>query len=124
MRTLTRWTVAAVIALMPLAAAHAAPALEPICTVSLMQWESTDRNHALLTDPALRTLIQTWEAQPHSELRIDYPAGEQGVLWANRFQAWLVAFGIPRSATRLLPVGTDPNSLTLSLQGGSGGGGA
>ena len=122
MRNLIRWTAAAVVALLPLMVAQGSPALQPICTVSLVQWESTDRNHALLSDPALRTLIQTWETQPRGYLRIEYPAGEQGVLWANRFQAWLVAFGIPRSATRLLPVGTDPNSLTLSLQGAGGGG--
>ena len=124
MRSLIRWTAGAVVALLPLLPVHAAPALQPICSISLVQWESTDRNHALLSDPALRTLIRAWEGQPGSRLRIEYPAGEQGVLWASRMQAWLVAFGIPSSATQLLPGGSDPSALTLSLQSAATGGGA
>lgn len=124
MRRLTRWTAGAAVALLPLLPVHAAPGLQPICSISLVQWESADRNHALLGDPALRTLIQAWEAQPGRRLRIEYQAGEQGVLWASRMQAWLVAFGIPRSATQLLPGGGDRNALTLSLQDAVAGGGA
>jgi hypothetical protein len=124
MRSLTRWTAGAVVALLPLLPLHAAPALQPICSISLVQWESADRNHALLSDPALRTLIQAWEVQPRRLLRIEYQAGEQGELWASRMQAWLVAFGIPRSATQLLPGGGAPNALTLSLQNAPAGGGA
>jgi hypothetical protein len=126
MRSLIRWTAGAVISLLPLwtVSAHAGAGLQPICSISLVQWESTDRNRALLGDPALRTLIQAWEAQRGSRLRIEYQAGEQGELWASRMQAWLVAFGVPRSATQLSPGGGDPNALTLSLQGAKAGGGA
>jgi hypothetical protein len=126
MRSLILWTVLAVIPLVPLlsASAQAGPSLQPICSISLVQWEGTDRNHALLSDPALRTLVQAWEAQPGSRLRIEYQAGEQGELWASRMQAWLVAFGIPRSSTQLSPGGGGANALTLSLQKASAGGGA
>jgi len=126
MRSLICWTAGAVLSLLPLfaASAQAAPVLQPICSVSLVQWDSTDRNHALLGDPALRTLVQAWEKQPGSRLRIEYHAGEQGDLWASRMQAWLVAFGIPRSATQLSPGGSDSSALTLSLQDVRAGGGA
>lgn len=122
MRSLIGWTAAAVVFLLPWIPASAAPALQPDCAVSLAQWESPERNRELLADPALRTLIQSWESHPGARLLIEYPAGEQGELWASRMQAWLSAFGIPREATRLLPGGGDPNSLSLSLQDAAGGG--
>lgn len=120
MSSLIRAALAALL-MFPLLSAYAESGLQPICTISLTEWESPDRTHALLSDPALRTLVQAWEAQPGNLLRIEYPAGEQGELWASRMQAWLVTFGIPRAAVQLQPGGS-PNALALSLQPGQGGG--
>lgn len=116
MRSQIRWVAVVVVMFLSMStASFAASKLHPICTISLSQWENPNRNQTLLDDPALRTLIQSWEGKPGTRLLITYQAGEQGELWASRFQAWLVAYGIPREATRLSPVGNDSNSLTLSL---------
>lgn len=122
MRRLIRLMALAIAFLLPALSAQAGSTLQPTCTISLAQWEAPNRNQALLSDPALRTLVQGWEAQPGSRLRIEYPPGEQGELWANRLRAWLVAFGIPGSAIQVLPGGNESNALALSLRSGAGGG--
>lgn len=105
----------------PGARADSVPLESPTCNISLAQWESPDRSRTLLAEPALRRLLQTFHDQPKSRLRIEYPGGEQGVIWGNRMMDWLVAFGIPRQAMILFPGGSDMSTLALSLQSSQGG---
>ncbi|AOV17545.1 hypothetical protein BJI67_11160 [Acidihalobacter aeolianus] len=93
----------------------------PTCDISAAQWESPDRSQTLLGDPALRRLLQAWAAQPGMRVNIEYPGGEQGVIWANRMVGWLVAFGVPKQAITLFPGAGGGNVLALSLRPSRGG---
>lgn len=95
--------------------------LSPTCDISAAQWESPDRSQTLLGDPALRRLLQAWVAQPDMRVNIEYPGGEQGVIWANRMVGWLVAFGVPKQAITLFPGAGGTNALALSLLPARGG---
>lgn len=103
------------------AQADSAPLVMPTCNISQSQWESPDRSRTLLADPALRRLLQAWSAQPSAHLSIEYPGGEQGVIWANRLVGWLVAYGVPGRAISLFPGSSNMNTLALSLKTSGGG---
>ena len=58
-------------------------------------WARPRSGEALLSLPALQNLLRDFDANPRSTIEIRYPGGEEGVLWAEELQDWLVAFGVP-----------------------------
>lgn len=106
----------------PVLAANSGLSATPTCNISQSEWESPNRSQALLSDPALRQLLQAWSKHPKARLRVEYPGGEQGVIWANRLTGWLVAFGVPKQKIALFPGESDAHTLALSLQSSRAGG--
>lgn len=103
-------------AVTPVLAANNGLVATPTCNISQSEWESPNRSQTLLADPALRQLLQVWSKHPKARLRVEYPGGEQGVIWANRLTGWLVAFGVPHKKIALFPGESDTHTLALSLQ--------
>ena len=58
-------------------------------------WARPRSGDALLALPALQDLMRDFAANPDATIEIRYPGGEEGVLWAQELQDWLVALGIP-----------------------------
>lgn len=69
--------------------------VQPWCSITPLQWQSPDHNRALLSDPALRSLLKSWIQDPSQTIRISFPPGPDGDLWAARFSSWLTSFGVP-----------------------------
>ncbi len=58
-------------------------------------WARPRSGEALLALPAVQSLLRDFDANPRATIEIRYPGGEEGVLWAEELQDWLVAFGVP-----------------------------
>ena len=90
--------------------------LQLICSITLVQWQSPDHDRIMLDDPALRDLIRAWMSHDLKQgILLTYPAGESGALWARRFRAWLVSFGVPRRFVQLHTGDPGASSLNLTL---------
>ena len=58
-------------------------------------WARPRSGEALLALPAVQDLLREFDANPEAMIEIRYPGGEEGVLWAQELQDWLVALGVP-----------------------------
>lgn len=58
-------------------------------------WARPRSGDTLLALPALQKLLRDFDATAGATIEIRYPGGEEGVLWAEELQDWLVALGVP-----------------------------
>lgn len=58
-------------------------------------WARPRSGDSLLVLPALQSLLRDYDANLNATIEIRYPGGEEGVLWAQELQDWLVALGVP-----------------------------
>ncbi len=83
--------------------------------LSAEQW-ARPRNGIAVADMApLREAVDALSAQPGSGLRIRYPGGEEGQLWAYELRAWLVTLGVPSARQELQPGSGDAGRIELEL---------
>lgn len=78
------------------AAADGLPGLQPQprqWVLSADAWARPRHGDELVREPALREAVAAAAEDGH--LLIRYPAGEEGVLWAQELKSWLVALGLP-----------------------------
>jgi len=57
----------------------------------------------LLKFPPLAGAIEQLRVQPEAYLLIHYPGGDEGTLWVNELQSWLVALGVASTQMELIP---------------------
>ena len=76
---------------------------ETAWTVTSAEWAQPRHGEWLVAHPALSAALNTLQQSPHSVLRLRYPGGDEGVLWAEELQAWLVALGLESERIEKLP---------------------
>lgn len=76
---------------------------EPVWTLSAAEWARPRQGEWLVAHPALSAAIGSLQQSPASQLQLRYPGGDEGVLWAEELQAWLVALGVESARIELLP---------------------
>jgi len=57
----------------------------------------------LLSFPPLVLAVGQLRVHPDAHLRIHYPGGDEGTLWVNELQSWLVALGVSSEQMELIP---------------------
>jgi len=57
----------------------------------------------LLSFPPLALAIGQLRIHPDAHLLIHYPGGDEGSLWVNELQSWLVALGVSSELMELIP---------------------
>jgi hypothetical protein len=62
--------------------------------ISASEWARPRHGDWLVRQPALAAAIEQLQQDPKAHLQIHYPGGDEGVLWADELQAWLVALGV------------------------------
>ncbi len=57
----------------------------------------------LLSFPPLVLAVGQLRVHPGAHLLIHYPGGDEGTLWVNELQSWLVALGVSSEQMELIP---------------------
>lgn len=71
--------------------------------ITASEWARPRHGDWLVRQPALAAAIEQLQQSPTSRLQIHYPGGDEGVLWAEELQAWLVALGVVSERIERLP---------------------
>jgi hypothetical protein len=82
--------------------------------LSALEWSRPRHGEWLVRQPALAAAVTALQ-QPGTRLLIRYPGGDEGVLWAEELQAWLVALGIPSSRIERLPGSGGADRIQLEV---------
>ncbi len=91
----------------------AAGAAEPVGEITAAQWDRPRSGDFVTGIPALREALQAVDRPAGRHLRIRYPGGEQGLLWAEELRGWLVALGLGSSRIHIAPGAPRPDVLEL-----------
>lgn len=71
--------------------------------ISAVEWARPRHGDWLVRQPAMVAAIDQLQQTPASRLQIRYPGGDEGVLWAEELQSWLVALGVESDRIERIP---------------------
>lgn len=71
--------------------------------ITASEWARPRHGDWLVSQPALTAAIEQFQHTPNARLEIRYPGGDEGVLWAEELQAWLVALGVASDRIERVP---------------------
>ena len=77
------------------------------------EWARPRTAETLIRHPALSETVQRLMENDATRLRIHYPGGDEGNLWALEIRAWLVALGIDSGRVELAPGGPRNDAVLL-----------
>lgn len=83
--------------------------------ISALEWAQPRHGEWLVRHPVLAEAVDELQQQPQSQLQIRYPGGDEGVLWAEELQAWLVALGVPSSRIERVPGSSIAGMIQLDI---------
>lgn len=86
-----------------------------VIELSAETWARPHTGASLATMPALQQVVMALDAAGANRLRVRYPGGEEGSLWASELQAWLVALGVSGQRIELVPGGVSAAGLRLEI---------
>lgn len=77
-------------------------------------WARPRSGKAVLAMPPVRAAVQGLIRMPGSHLLIRYPGGDEGSIWAEELQSWLISLGIEPTLIEIRP-GSTPEQIELQL---------
>jgi hypothetical protein len=83
--------------------------------ISALEWSQPRHGEWLVRQPALSGAVAALQQRPEAHLLIRYPGGDEGVLWAEELQAWLVALGIASSRIERIPGSGGADRIQLEV---------
>ena len=79
------------------------------------EWSVPKQTATLLAMPAISKSMQKLQNNEHSILKIKYPGGDEGTLWANELRSWLVALGLSSKRIELVPGSAISTTIELEV---------
>ncbi|MEN8168794.1 MAG: hypothetical protein ABFS08_01050 [Pseudomonadota bacterium] len=76
---------------------------ETTWALSAADWARPRHGEWLAAHPSLLAALDKLQQSPQSVLQLRYPGGDDGVLWVEELQAWLVALGLESERIETLP---------------------
>lgn len=67
------------------------------------EWSVPKKTTTLLAMPAINKVMKKLQKNVNSSLKIKYPGGDEGTLWANELRSWLIALGLSSKRIELIP---------------------
>ncbi|MCW9024143.1 MAG: hypothetical protein OQK73_05630 [Gammaproteobacteria bacterium] len=84
--------------------------------ISAQHWAMPRQAESLTNLPPLASVINRFRnSPPGSHLLIRYPGGDEGSLWLNELQSWLVALGIGSKDMELVPGSSQQTVIELEV---------
>lgn len=71
--------------------------------ISALEWARPRHGDWLVRQPALAAAVERLQQAPTSRLQLRYPGGDEGVLWSEELQSWLVALGVESDRIERIP---------------------
>lgn len=78
------------------------------------EWSVPKQTVTVLAMPAINKSMRKLQNDTNSILKIKYPGGDEGTLWANELRSWLVALGL--SSNRIELIQGSAISTTIELE--------
>jgi len=85
--------------------------------VDLEDWSHPRSGQMVSEITAVRQAVEAWEANQGRIIRISYPVGESGSLWAEELSDWLISLGIPPASIELTPVSASRDNIEMAISG-------
>ncbi len=79
------------------------------------QWSVPRTAESVLAMPAVYKVMNKLSDKTGYVLRIRYPGGEVGMLWASELKGWLVSLGLASGSIELQPGGLNVQEVELSI---------
>lgn len=83
--------------------------------ISAQEWAQPRHGEWLVRQPALVGAMAQLQQSSQSHLQIRYPGGDEGVLWAEELQSWLVALGLASNRIELVPASRKADLIQLQV---------
>jgi len=103
----------------PLYAAETSPAVgsEPVYLVTAELWARPRSAAAVADMQPVRQAVQSLISRDNARLVMRFPGGEDGSIWAEELQSWLVALGIDPIMIEMRPGSDRSDQIELTIQG-------
>lgn len=79
------------------------------------EWAVPKQAATIIAMPAIRKSMQIMQNSPSNTLRIRYPGGDEGTLWANELRSWLIALGLSSKRIDLVPGSASASTIELEV---------
>lgn len=79
------------------------------------EWSVPKQTSTLLAMPAVHKSMQKLQKNVNSLLKIKYPGGDEGTLWANELRSWLIALGLSSQRIELIPGSAISTTIELEV---------
>jgi len=94
----------------------ALPVIGETWDITASQWARPRHGDWLVNQPSLAAAIKRLQQSPDAVLEIRYPGGDEGVLWAEELQAWLVALGVASDRIERVPGSGAADRVQISVK--------
>jgi hypothetical protein len=79
------------------------------------EWSVPKQTVTLLEMPAIRKSMLKLQLSDASMLKVKYPGGDEGTLWANELRSWLIALGLSSKRIDLVPGSAISTTIELEV---------
>ena len=79
------------------------------------EWSVPKKSQTILEMPAIYNSMLKLQNNSISYLKIKYPGGDEGTLWANELQSWLIALGLSSERIELSPGSAISTTIELEV---------
>jgi hypothetical protein len=83
--------------------------------LSANEWAIPKQADTILAMPAINKSMQIIQNTPSNRLRIRYPGGDEGTLWANELRSWLIALGLSSERIDVVPGSSTSSTIELEV---------
>ena len=84
--------------------------------ISWAEWSVPKTAEAVLAMPVLQSVMQQLQLSERSVLKIYYPGGDAGSLWAVELRGWLVSLGLEADRMTLISGSQYNDRLQLQVE--------
>lgn len=79
------------------------------------EWSVPKQASTILLMPAINNSMQKLKKDVSTTLKIKYPGGDEGTLWANELRSWLIALGLSSNRINLIPGSAISTTIELEV---------